>query len=188
MEILKIFTECIIWEVKKWFLECVRDVWLLKYVLGGAHLPIPYRTQFNFLNIMPSAPVLPPYSSFCSHFLPLATLYYVFPPRMFQAISAWIAAALYTPLPYHAACSPFPSPFFPSHLPIVSSLLLPPPIPLPLSGPSHTLLRERLLLTLPVWRVLVFFSTQAKFHFLRKSVPAPLLHQKELVSLYHSLL
>lgn len=29
---------------------------ILKYVLGGAHLPISYRIQFNFLNIVPSAP------------------------------------------------------------------------------------------------------------------------------------
>lgn len=29
---------------------------ILKYVLGGAHLSISYRIQFNFLNIVPSAP------------------------------------------------------------------------------------------------------------------------------------
>lgn len=126
MEILKIFTECIIWEVKKWFLECVRDVWLLKYVLGGAHLPIPYRTQFNFLNIMPSAPVLPPYSSFCSHFLPIASLYYVFPPRMFQAISAWIVAAFLHSSSLPCCLLPFPI----SLLSIPSShRLLTPPSP-----------------------------------------------------------
>lgn len=167
MEILKIFIECIIWERKKWLLECVRDGWLLQYVLGVAHLPISYRTQFNLLNMVPSVPHNLAFVFLISF---PASRYLV--SHVSQHAPGSFCAAPYTSLPYHATCSPSP---LPSFHPIFFSLLLPPPIPLPLSGHSCTLLPERLLLTLPVCRVLVSFSIQFKFHFLRNSMPASLL-------------
>lgn len=129
-EILKIFIECIIWETKKVVTTMCERCMAFKICFRGAHLPISYRIQFNFLNTVASAP----YNlSFFIFLVSLSASRYLV-SRVSQYVPGYFCVDCCS-LPPLLFLTMLPAPL--SHLSSfhpIFSLLLPPLIPCPSQG------------------------------------------------------